>query len=57
MVGELKIGLKCKACDRPLPKDNIDPELCMICFGVVMDANREIIDELTPSEFEEVKNE
>jgi hypothetical protein len=51
----LKIGLKCKACDKPLPKDNIDPELCAECFGIVMDANKDLIDTLPSVDFEEVE--
>ena len=50
----LKLGLHCKACDRPLPTKNIDPELCMECFGIAMDVNKDLIDELTPAELEEV---
>jgi hypothetical protein len=49
-MGLLKLGIHCKACDKPLPTKNIDPELCMECFGVVMDMNKDLIDELTPEE-------
>jgi len=55
-MGEIKTGIKCKACDKVLSKGSIDPELCNECMEVVMDYNRDVIDKVTASDLEKLLN-
>jgi len=52
MDSQLKVGIKCKACDRALNRNSIDVELCNECMGIVMDCNKDLIDTMPSVDFE-----
>ena len=53
MERKLQIGHKCKACPATLTRHSIDVELCNECMEVVMDYNKDLIDELSATEMVE----